>query len=294
MALGCAGRPLPPLPPDPCAAGDGEACLRLAYRVHGDRQAEVARQACELAPEIGCRPAAELLVEHASLAEEGAAGERAFTLLARGCGAGDREACADAGAWLIEQGRCAEAPALVEDPCEARHPPSCRVAAQAHLLGCTAEPDVLEARARLEASCEAGDGRACFFAGYAALRGPPRDVEAARRAFRAGCAGDAHCDDVWASRLDDGPRSLALVKERSPVVVDHVASTSPEPGAELRWSAIGPFGLGRVSVGAMGLGGGVVEEVEDGRIRFRRTEVPRMQIGWAIGGLVIVDWSPRR
>lgn len=287
----------PPSHSQKCADGDALSCLFAAEdTMDRPKVVELATRACKLDPGHACVRAAGLTLEahDHTYAGEKAAHERSFALLEHGCAAHDAEACAGASRMLFREGRCQEVPALLAAACAAEHPASCRELGRAALLGCSDDADLGLARERLDASCAADDREACFLAGFLALRPQARDPELARAAFTAGCAGEARCESLWIRDEDpEHPRgeALAMVRSRWPNVVDHVGLGSPVPYSEVTLSVLGPFELGRVSIGGFGVAGGAAFDVGPGTLSFYPTADFRMQTEWGPGDLVLVHWE---
>lgn len=281
-----------------CEAGDASACLTAAAdEFDRPRAAAFAVRACELDPQHACVRAADLVEDKAGSdwAAEREAEARAIELRMQGCRAGHAEACATAGKALLRAGRCDEVTPLVSAACDGGDVPTCRELVKAALLGCVGAPSVADAKRLAERGCAAGDRHSCFLTGYLALSGRagPRDVEAARAAFAAGCAGQSNCDAAW---MHDGApeygniSTLAMVRRRGgPVIVDIVGPTPP-PFSEVVLSVLGPFEFGRVSIGGFGVAGGAAFDVRDGALSFHATADFRIQTAWGPGDLVSIGW----
>jgi hypothetical protein len=290
--------PIPAAGEAACEAGDAAACLRAADdELDRDRANAFAVRACTLDPKGSCARAADIVDDKggADWKAERAAEARAIDLRMQGCRAGDPVACATAGKGLHRASRCDEVAALVDASCTAGDAASCRELVKASLLGCAGAPPIPDAKLLAEKGCAAKDRHSCFLLGYLALSGRagPRDIAAAEAAFAAGCAGVSNCAAAWmhdGAAKYGGISTLAMVRQRGgPVVVDIVGPTPP-PFAEVVLSALGPFELGRVSIGGLGVAGGAAYDIEGGRMSFHATADFRIQTPWGPGDLVSIRW----
>lgn len=281
-----------------CDAGDASACLRAADdELDRTRAIAYAVRACSLDAKQACARAAEIVDRKggADWQAERAAEAQAIDLRITGCKAGHAEACATGGKHLLRANRCDEVAALVGPSCTAGDIASCRELTKAALLGCSGAPTVADAKVLADKGCAANDRHSCFVSGYLALSGRagPRDVAAAEAAFAAGCAGQSNCDAAWMH--DGAPKygdisTMAMVRRRGgPVVVDIVGPTPP-PYAEVVLSVLGPFELGRLSIGGFGVAGGAAYDIADGKMSFHATADFRIQTPWGPGDLVSIGW----
>lgn len=206
---------------------DAHACLDEALRIDpklawaheiraslawAEEDPLVAREAVEraLALEPG-RPLATRLQERVS-------GPPTVTGAERLCDAGDLEACANLGAWLIDGSGGTTDPArgvaLVEKACSGGRAEACASLSWRHRQGKGVPVDAGRAVALLEKACAAGDTESCLAAAsdHQAGRGVPANPEAAGRMFETACTrGDRNGCIALAWMLQKGegvPRDL--------------------------------------------------------------------------------------
>lgn len=277
---------------------DVAACVRVAADTREPADlAELALRSCEL-DASRCAEVAALVrkLGGRNPAEERAASETQLGLLARGCRGGHLDACAVAARALGRAGRADEIAERVQAPCDGGDLASCRELARASLIGAAGAPDLAAARALLARGCAAKDTESCFLAGFAihSGRGGPAEPGSALAVFKAGCAGATGCEErlVPPDKPAYGDQhALGLVLRRSGPVRVAVAGRMPPASVEVVLSAFGPWEIGPVSIGSIGVAGGAAFDVKDGGFAFHDTADFRLQTTWGAGDLVDLSWQ---